>query len=91
MRLAAGLARRFAATLTGAAAHPVCRTPSWSAMSTMPSRWSNATRHRSKPSSIRRRPLFRRAGTEGIGTDWRAGFADAVTHVIETAARGPRG
>lgn len=84
MRLAAGLARRFAATLTGAAAHPV---PAPLLVRDVYDAVAQEQRNTAQVQTIleQAQALFRRAGTEGIGTDWRAGFADAVTHVIETA------
>ena len=84
IRLAAGLARRFAATLTGAAAEKV-------PAPTLVRDVQDAERQeRDNEDEVRAvleqaQALFARCVEEGTRTDWRPAFAGPITHLVEQA------
>ena len=84
IRLAADLARRFRATLTGAAAHkvpvPLLVRDDYDAI-------DQEGRNKAQIQAIleQAHASFERFAGDGIRTDWRWSFADAVAHLIEQA------
>lgn len=84
VRLAAGLARRFAATLIGAAAH---KAP----VPFLARDVYEASQHEER--NIRQlreilelaHAMFERSAGEGTGTEWHAALADPITHLVEEA------
>ncbi|MDP4003317.1 universal stress protein [Methylobacterium sp. NEAU K] len=84
IRLAADLARRFQATLTGGAAHkvpiPILVSDVYEAVEHME---RNAGRIRGLLE--RARKLFAGCAGHEIRTDWHSDFADSITHLVEQA------
>ncbi|GJE12260.1 MULTISPECIES: universal stress protein [Methylobacterium] len=84
VRLAAGLARRFAATLTGAAAQKV---PAPILVRDV----HDAARQEARNEALVReileqaRAMFERNAGDGISTAWQAALAGAITHLVEQA------
>ncbi|CAA2159913.1 hypothetical protein MBRA_05092 [Methylobacterium brachiatum] len=84
IRLAAGLARRFEATLTGAAAHKV-------PLPLLASDAYEAKSHEEENKCLVCKLLgyaheaFSHNANNGIHTDWREAFARPVTHLVEQA------
>ncbi|MGU3468140.1 universal stress protein [Methylobacterium sp. C33D] len=84
IRVAAGLARRFGAALTGAAAHAV---PAPILVRDACDAAAQAARNRAQIQALldQARTSFERAAGDGVRTDWRADFADATTHLVQQA------
>ncbi|MGU3340706.1 universal stress protein [Methylobacterium mesophilicum] len=84
IRLAAGLARRFDATLTGAAAHAV---PAPILVRDVYDAIDQEDRNKAQVQAIleQAHASFERFAGDGIRTDWHWCFADAVAHLIEQA------
>ncbi|MBN4098296.1 universal stress protein [Methylobacterium sp. OT2] len=84
IRLAAGLARRFDATLTGAAAHEV---PAPILVRDVYDAIDREGRNKAQVQAIleQARASFERFAGDGICTDWRWRFADPVAHLVEQA------
>lgn len=84
VRLAAGLARRFDATLTGAAAHKV---PAPILVRDVYDAIEQEERNKTKVSGIleEARALFERSAGEGIRTEWLAALAGPTTHLVQQA------
>lgn len=84
VRLAAGLARRFSATLTGAAAHKV---PAPILVRDV----SDAARQEERNEALVRvileqaHAMFGRSAGDDIRTDWQAALAGPTTHLVEQA------
>ncbi|GJD35322.1 universal stress protein [Methylobacterium aerolatum] len=84
VRLAAGLARRFSASLTGAAAHTV-------AAPILVSDLDDAARQEARNTALVREildeahALFTHGAGDGIRTDWQAALTDPITHLVEQA------
>ncbi|MDP4003342.1 universal stress protein [Methylobacterium sp. NEAU K] len=84
IRLAAGLAHRFEATLTGAAAHPV-------PVPILVHDVYDATIQEKENERVvhglleRAHAVFAGNAGEGIRTDWRPAFAGPITHLVEQA------
>ncbi|QIJ76076.1 universal stress protein [Methylobacterium sp. NI91] len=84
VRLAAGLARRFDATLTGAAARQVpAPIPVRDADDTIAPEERNEAEVREILEQAR--ALFERSAGDGIRTQWHAALAKPVTHLVEQA------
>ncbi|ACS41525.1 universal stress protein [Methylorubrum extorquens] len=84
VRLAAGLARRFDATLTGAAAHKV---PAPILVRDVYDANEQEERNKAKVREIleEARALFERSAGERIRTEWLAALAGPATHLVEQA------
>lgn len=84
IRLAAGLARRFGAILTGAAAHKV---PAPILVRDIYDAIEREGRNKEQIQAIldQAHASFERCAGTGIRTDWHSGFAGSVTHLIEMA------
>ncbi|MGN7127819.1 universal stress protein [Methylorubrum thiocyanatum] len=84
VRLAAGLARRFDAILTGAAAHKV---PAPILVSDVYDAIEQEERNKAEVRGIleEARALFERSAGEGIRTEWLAALAGPTTHLVEQA------
>jgi nucleotide-binding universal stress UspA family protein len=84
IRLAAGLARRFDATLTGAAAHVV---PAPILVRDIYDAIGQEGRNKAQIQAIleQAHASFERFAGDGIRTDWRWCFAEPVAHLIEQA------
>ncbi|AWN42776.1 universal stress protein [Methylobacterium durans] len=84
IRLAAGLVRRFEATLTGAAAHKM-RTPIL-----VRDIYDAVEQEKRNEAQVRElleqaRALFERSAGDDIRTEWYAAFAGPTTHLVEQA------
>ncbi|WP_336489540.1 universal stress protein [Methylobacterium nigriterrae] len=84
IRLAAGLARRFEATLTGAAAHKV---PAPILVRDLDDAIEQEERNKAQVREIfeQARALFERSAGDGTRTEWQAALAGPVTHLVEQA------
>ena len=84
IQLAAGLARRIDATLTGAAAHKV---PAPILVRDVYDAIDQEGRNKAQVQAIleQAHASFERFTGDGIRTDWRPSFADATTHLVEQA------
>ncbi|CAO4139320.1 universal stress protein [Methylorubrum aminovorans] len=84
VRLAAGLARRFDATLTGAAAHKV---PAPILVRDVYDAIDQEERNKAEVLQIleEARALFERSAGEGIRTEWLAALTGPTTHLVEQA------
>ena len=84
IRVAAGLARRFGAALTGAAAHTV---PAPVLVRDVYDAVVQEDRNKAQVQAIleQARTSFERAAGDGVRTDWRAEFGDATTHLVQQA------
>lgn len=84
IRLAAGLARRFEATLTGAAAHKV---PAPILVRDIYDAVEQEERNKAEVLAILEQAsaLFERGAGDDIRTEWQAALAGPITHLIEQA------
>ncbi|MEL6060626.1 MULTISPECIES: universal stress protein [unclassified Methylobacterium] len=84
IRLAAGLARRFEATLTGTAAHKV---PAPLLVRDVSDAARQEERSRVVVNEIleQARAMFERSAGEGTRMDWQAALAGPITHLVEQA------
>lgn len=84
IRLAAGVARRFGAILTGAAGHAV---PTPLLVRDIQDALEQEERNRAEVREIlaRVRPLFESGAGDGIRTEWRPALAGPLTHLVEQA------
>lgn len=84
IRVAAGLARRFGAALTGAAAHTV---PAPILVRDVCDAIEQEDRNKAQIHAIleQARTSFERAAGDGVRTDWCSEFGDATTHLVQQA------